>query len=200
MYNPYRTTIKFKPKDLEPKPGVFGRLKEKMENYFEKQRKKRLITAVKNADVETFESLVRLPKYSELLGLRQGVDDQTLLMLAAKKGRPEMVEALLRHGANPNSLDMEKHSALIIAAYLGSEKIVRMLIEKGADVNTKDHDGWTPLMFSAIRRGNPTLEILLNSGANPAHISYDEMSPLKVALFYNINEDGAKVIRGYIQS
>lgn len=200
MYNPYRTTIKVKPVELEPKRMVFSYLKEKIGGCLEKQRKKKLIETVRKSDVETFESLMKIPRYSELLGLRQGAYDQTLLMLAVKNESPRMVESLLRYGANPNSLDIEKQSALLIASHLGNAVIVQMLIENGADVNTKDMDGWTPLMFSAIIRGNPALEILLKNGANPTHIAYDGMSALKIALFYRINEEGAKVISEYIKS
>lgn len=64
--------------------------------------------------------------------------------------RPQLVEALLKHGADANALDSTGQSALHWAVGDAEVESVRLLIEAGADVNAKDKEGHTPLSHVRI--------------------------------------------------
>jgi len=64
----------------------------------------------------------------------------------------EILNSLIKRGANINARDRQGRSALIIALDRELGRIASFLIEKRADVNTKDRRGRTPLMI-ALDRG-----------------------------------------------
>jgi len=68
---------------------------------------------------------------------------------AACTQRPEAVEFLIKHGANPNDQDDTGLSCLMAAAFLNDFKTIDILIKAGASVEAKDEEGFTALMFAA---------------------------------------------------
>ena len=72
----------------------------------------------------------------------------SVLMAAVDAGQPDVVEWLLRHGANPNTraTDRSRQTALHSAAWNGDLEVVRLLVAHGADRSARDeeHDN-TPL-------------------------------------------------------
>lgn len=90
----------------------------------------------------------------------------------------KVVEALLKHGANPNvregSVKVADEVAfgrtpLYLAAWNGAESVVKILLDRGADVDAKTDGGWTPLMAAAYRSTKQHLQIvkdLLAHGAD----------------------------------
>lgn len=73
----------------------------------------------------------------------------TALMLA---DRAEIVEVLLRHGADGHAKNKEGNTA--------------MLLNYGAKVNVKDSEGYTPLMNAAMKGSAKLVEMLIIHGAN----------------------------------
>jgi ankyrin repeat protein len=81
--------------------------------------------------------------------------DMELLLLncAIKFDKPEIVENLLKRGANPNLFDYygrEKHKTTslhdgVSILYSRNEKIIKLLLEHGANPNLSNHNGNTPL-------------------------------------------------------
>lgn len=78
----------------------------------------------------------------------------TPLMLAALHGYAEIIEMLLRHGADPNVFTDEEadaqegcatRSALTLAVVNGRVEIVRLLLRYGADGHATSSDGHTAL-------------------------------------------------------
>lgn len=72
----------------------------------------------------------------------------TILISAISNNRYDVVEFLLKNGADPNQCTLQGRKAcpLFFAAYdsinkPGAEKIVRLLLEHGADVNKRTTDG-----------------------------------------------------------
>ena len=60
-------------------------------------------------------------------------DDETLLILAAKKGTDDICSLLLQNGARVNSTDKSGKTALDIAKELGFSRTVRVITEFRAD-------------------------------------------------------------------
>jgi ankyrin repeat protein len=66
------------------------------------------------------------------------VQDQTaatLLIIAAQKGYFDIVQYLVKKGANLNYMNSVGQTALHLSVYFGHKKITEFLIKKGADVN-----------------------------------------------------------------
>ncbi len=74
-------------------------------------------------------------------------DGTTALMVAALHGSAEMVELLLKHGADPHAVNKRGATALLWGARDADK--VRLLIRRGADPNARSDLGNTPLMVAA---------------------------------------------------
>lgn len=68
--------------------------------------------------------------------LTHGAGKYTALHLAAKNGHLGVVEALILHGANVNSLTAEGYTPLYYAAISGRHDILKVLIEHGAGIDS----------------------------------------------------------------
>lgn len=80
-----------------------------------------------------------------------------------------MIELLVKHGADINKQDVRKTTALHHAAEIPQDitlKPLKYLIENGANINAQDINGNTPL-FIAYAVNNPeAVKLLLNAGAD----------------------------------
>ena len=72
-----------------------------------------------------------------------------LIYHAVSANCKNVIEILIEHGANVNSLDREGRTPLHIAVYYSLEGIVRILLRNGADINAEDNSGQTPLCIAA---------------------------------------------------
>jgi hypothetical protein len=81
--------------------------------------------------------------------------DRSLLHLAIERGRSDMAELLVRHGADVNARNMRRETPLFGAASSGDEALVRLLLENGADPSATDIDGGTALRDGPPDRGRP---------------------------------------------
>lgn len=110
-------------------------------------------------------------------------DGFTPLCLAAYLGHREILDDLLRAGANPNvrsknDLDvMPLHSALAN----GHKEIARALLEAGADVKAPGGGGWSPLHYAAHSNDIETAKALLDRGAEASATRDDGLTPIQTA-------------------
>ncbi|KAM7403135.1 hypothetical protein PAMA_003855 [Pampus argenteus] len=92
---------------------------------------------------------------------------QTPLMVAAEQGNLEIVQELIRRGANVNFDDVDCWTALISAAKEGHIEVVKELLENNANLEHRDMGGWTALMWAAYKGRTDVAQLLLEKGANP---------------------------------
>ncbi|XP_026195094.1 kinase D-interacting substrate of 220 kDa B isoform X2 [Anabas testudineus] len=92
---------------------------------------------------------------------------QTPLMVAAEQGNLDIVQELIRRGANVNLDDVDCWTALISAAKEGHIEVVRELLENNANLEHRDMGGWTALMWAAYKGRTDVARLLLEKGANP---------------------------------
>jgi len=69
----------------------------------------------------------------------------TLLSWAALFDQTEVIELLIKKGADVNAKNRDGATPLHAAAFLGRTEAAELLIQKGADVNAKNNNGETPL-------------------------------------------------------
>ncbi|CAH1153955.1 unnamed protein product [Phaedon cochleariae] len=92
--------------------------------------------------------------------------ETTPLHCAVIKQNFEIVEELLKRGANIHDKNDEGGTALHWAAFKGTVKILNNLLEKGAKVNDQDIYGDTPLHWAAEQGHLDCLKILVDSGGD----------------------------------
>lgn len=77
---------------------------------------------------------------------------------------PQILKALLEHGANPNVKTETGETPLLMAVSRGDEGDVRMLLEHGADVNA-ELDGITPVFYAVDYQQYEIAKILIEANA-----------------------------------
>src|SRR5579885_881630 len=94
-------------------------------------------------------------------------DGATALHWAVFQSDKEMVDLLLRAGANPKVANREGSTPLWLASINGDAATIELLLKAGADANEKLPLGRSPLM-AAARTGNvDAVRVLLDHGADP---------------------------------
>ncbi|XP_077394664.1 kinase D-interacting substrate of 220 kDa B isoform X1 [Festucalex cinctus] len=92
---------------------------------------------------------------------------QTPLMVAAEQGNLEIVQELIRRGANVNCDDVDCWTALMSASKEGHIQVVGELLDNDANMEHRDMGGWTALMWAAYKGRTDVAQLLLSKGANP---------------------------------
>jgi ankyrin repeat protein len=97
----------------------------------------------------------------------------TAVTVAADQGQAEILDFLLRKGADANAADKEGRTPLLWAAAFANHQTVQTLLAYGAHVNAQSHLGKTSLMLAAGdteelgSRGNAaSVRVLLAAGAD----------------------------------
>ena len=96
---------------------------------------------------------------------------QTALMIASRRGRIEIVEMLIKAGANMNAKDFDGNTALFVDPDMSIDPIVEtdiatLLIENGANMNIKNFSGNTALMFAIMFSSYRVAKLLIEKGAD----------------------------------
>jgi ankyrin repeat protein len=89
-----------------------------------------------------------------------------------KADRPQIVQLLLKHGANANIRNYNKRRTPL---HLASKRadlldILRLLLEHGADLDAEDKDGKTPLQLS-LERGHHEVTRFLSEHSTTANVA-----------------------------
>ncbi len=174
---------------------------------------------IRRQDIDKINQI--LDNSPELLGYKDSKYNQTVFMYAIYDDKIKSVEALLKHGADPNQVNHYVSSYYdnqsFITCPLSSVceknisedkkiKYVRLLLDYGADINTaciKDYIGdnkwhWpsTPLS-SASKNGDIKLvRYLLDKGADPNYRYNDfDCPPLQTALIFNNYDIAEELLR-----
>ena len=111
---------------------------------------------------------------AELLEMGVGVNilhgGEMALMLAIHSGHRDIVELLLKHGADVNTTFRYKETALMKASFRGYLDIVELLIENGADINARDSLGRTALIevsqYQYGEQRRDIVELLIENGVD----------------------------------
>lgn len=159
-----------------------------------------MFLACKKGNVEISKYLLSTCKVdAEQKGLYEVQEDKSIhtvtpLWCASVAGKLKVVEVLLRHGANVNSVSDTGSTPVRSACFMTHTDIVKLLVEYGADIQKSNYNGGTCLINSV--QSVELCEFLLKSGAN---VNAQDIQN-KTALHYAIQEhrlDTAKLLLKY---
>ncbi|WP_294393981.1 ankyrin repeat domain-containing protein [uncultured Sphingomonas sp.] len=111
---------------------------------------------------------------------------QQLLFEAARLGRTDMIDPLVKAGADLNAYDDRGFTPLILAAYNGQLAMVEVLIGRGADACRPDRDqGNTAQMGVAFKGEDAIAARLLKAGCNVDARNNAGQTALMMASLFN---------------
>ena len=87
------------------------------------------------------------------LNVVSGSDQWRPLHCAARSGKIDMVNLLLKKKVQLDVKSQDGNAPLLMAAFNGQVLIVEALLKANADINAQDKDGWNALM--KVRMGEP---------------------------------------------
>jgi ankyrin repeat protein len=138
------------------------------------------------------------------LNARGGYNGDTALIAAYT--RPDIVQLLLKAGADKDATNNLGYTPLIVAAENGSARVVKLLLDAGADIEaTERNNGYNALTLAAEYGYVDVVKLLLDAGADKEatdlHTGYmsGRDAPLQLnfatPLIYAAAEGHAAVVR-----
>ncbi|KAI8817366.1 kinase-like domain-containing protein [Fimicolochytrium jonesii] len=107
----------------------------------------------KEGDVEAIEQIVQDPEQETEGAAERDQQENTVLHVASKAGKPAVVDWCLRQSnVDLNALNVAGDTPLILASALGALDIVKKLVAKGAEVNQANDHGNTALHYACFWR------------------------------------------------
>ena len=134
-----------------------------------------LILAIKEPSLKAAQALVNAPKID--LNLLNG-NGESPLMLAALKGELDLVEKMVKKGADVNKTGW---TPLHYAASNGHSAVIRLLLENYAYIDAESPNGSTPLMMASMYGSPESVKLLLGEGADPLLKNQQNMTALQFA-------------------
>lgn len=105
-----------------------------------------LVDLIKDGNIEELENSIDIYEPDELKSVVDGLDEVGLASIhwAADSGHKNIIELLLRNGADINRQDCDGQTALHYAASCGHVDCVKFLLEKGAEKSILDNESKDP--------------------------------------------------------
>jgi ankyrin repeat protein len=119
-------------------------------------------------------------------------DGSTALLWAAHLGDTDLVDRLLRAGADPKARNAYGASPMSEAAFTGKTALIDMLLKAGADPDSPSADGQTALMVVARTSNVDAAKLLLDHGA---HVNATEHQKDQTALMWAAAESQPEMVK-----
>ncbi len=146
---------------------------------------RQIFNAVRNDDFRQLKllfSFVPIQRFDFNRAYRCGDERCFLLKEAVLRGNTDIVDFLIKHGADYRKCDDDGKSPIIWAAKIGQTQLVQYFMKLGADKETADKDGKTLLYHAAAGGHIALIQYLLQVGADiHTQKSVDTLTPLMIA-------------------
>lgn len=103
---------------------------------------------------------------------------RTALHWAAKSNNVEIIDALIKGGADVRVVEKMGRGPLALAAESGSTAAIQRLLDAHADVNARDEHGGSPILWAAGLGSPEAVKLLLDAGADANIQDSNGMTPL----------------------
>ena len=147
----------------------------------------------KGLDKKLFEAVLERNLAATKTLIEQGADvngttsgKESVLMCAAERGNPGIVQLLIDRGADINHRSKSGDTALMSAVANGRFQVAKDLLAKGAEVNASNGKAVTPLLLAVQRRDFSMMRLLLEKGADVNQQDREGRSPLHVAAGFSV--------------
>lgn len=107
--------------------------------------------------------------------------DEPLLILASRQARVDVLEYLLKQGADLSEPDRYGNNALWAACFAASSTCIQRLLDAGIDIDYQNPSGATALIYAASSGKQAVVTQLLKVGANPSIATQDDFTALDLA-------------------
>ncbi|XP_063925909.1 uncharacterized protein LOC135139554 [Zophobas morio] len=160
---------------------------QKNSNIFQSYSSKDKINILYYSALLEYDDVAKLLSY-EKLGISRAeinsiteANHCTPLVLASSGGHKQIVDYLVKSGAEINRSDKEGFTPLYLAAQNGHEEIVKYLVKFGAEIDRCANSGRTPL-YAACQNGHQKIvEYLVESGVEINRPDNEGFTPLYLA-------------------
>ena len=126
-----------------------------------------ILSAVQRPNGEQQEAVVHA-----LLDAGASIAKQPVVHAAVdKKASIGMIEALLKHGADPNDSIHEGGTGMHVAAMLGQRDVVELLLDYGANPSVVNRADETPLHRAALNGHTDVAQILITRSDDPTLVN-----------------------------
>ena len=105
----------------------------------------------------------------------------TSIHIATKVGSPDIIEILIKAGANVNSRNYYDAMPIHVAVSFGYLDCVKLMTRYGADINARGPRSWRPIHFAVFKNFIEVVQYLLQNGAEVNPKDDDGAMPIHLA-------------------
>ncbi|CAB0043949.1 unnamed protein product [Trichogramma brassicae] len=122
------------------------------------------------------------------------------LHLALKGNQKQVIELLLRRGADANSADEEGSTPLHRLIEKGSYKLAKLFFKicdetrQTVQVNAQDDQGWTPIQYAVQFDFRKAAALLIRRGADPNVVNAEEKNLLHIVCQKDTDDDTIRLV------
>jgi len=144
---------------------------------FGKEFNTALHVCIQNNATEAAAELIRLGSPVNF----KNVKGVTPIIAAAQKGNLELVQLLLKHGANPFAVTYTGSTALIQASHFGHHLVVECLLKRGVMAEQANYKNTTALMRAAQEGHEENVKLLLRFDSKVNRENHENLTALMLA-------------------
>lgn len=140
-----------------------------------------IIDAINNSDIKLLNIYLDICKDEDNSFIKNGKDYMLKVALSQSTLDIQILEAILKNGANPNYIEsFDFPLKIIVSRHPSRYDIINLFLYYGAYINFTNYLGNTALMYACFSNDQGMITHLMNNGANPHIINKYNESALSI--------------------